>query len=51
MLRVADFVQVLEELAEPLLLQPYVHLQRVIHGRFPDFNPASGNVDPFMLHL
>jgi len=51
MLRVADFVQVLEEFAEPLLLQPNAHRQRVVHGRLPNFNPALGNISPFMLHL
>ena len=51
MLRVADFIQVLKELGEALLLQPNIHFQRVVHGGLPNFNPARGNVDPFMLYL
>lgn len=50
-LRITDFVQVLKELVESVLLQPDVHFERVIRGRSPDFNPTSGNVSPFMLHL
>ena len=48
---ITDFVQVLKELVESVLLQPDVHFERVIRGRSPDFNPAFGNVDPFMFHL
>ena len=50
MLRVADLVQVIEELVEPLLLQPKIHFQQVLSGGPADFDPALGNVDPFMLH-
>ena len=48
---IADLVQVLEEFPEPILLQPKIHLQRVIRGRSPDFNPAFGNASPFVLYL
>jgi len=51
MLRVADLVQVVKELAEPVLLQTDVHLQGVIRGRSANFNPSSGDVDPLMLDL
>lgn len=51
MCRIADLVQVFQELAEPPLLQPNIHLQRVIRGGSADFNPACGNVDPFVFHL
>ena len=51
MLRVADFVQVLKELAKSLLLQSNIHLQRVVHGRSPNFNPAFRDVGPLVLHL
>jgi len=51
MLRVADLVQVVNELAKPVLLQADIHLQGVIRGRSANFNPASGNVDPLMLDL
>ena len=51
MFRITDFIQVPKEFVEPPLLQPDIDFQRVIRGRSPDFNPTSGNVSPFMLHL
>ena len=48
-LRVANLVQVLKELVESLLLQPKIHLERVMRGRSANFDPAFGNVNPFML--
>ena len=47
-IRVADLVQVFKELVEPVLLQPDIHFQQVIRGRLANFNPALGNLDPFM---
>jgi len=50
MLRVTNLVQVLKELVESLLLQPKIHFERVMRRRSSNFNPAFGNVDPFVLH-
>ena len=51
MLWVADLVQVFKELSKPLLLEPDIHFQWVVHGGSPNFDPTSGNVGPFMLHF
>jgi len=51
MLRVADLVQVVKELAEPVLFQADIHPQGVVRGRSANFNPASGDVNPLMLDL
>jgi len=49
--RVADFVLVIEELVESVLLQAEIDFQRVVWGRSTNFGPAFGDVGPFMLHL